>query len=269
MFNIVGKKQKALYQRELTRIMIALERKFSKKIKPIIGRQYLDTAKLVESGVVDIDQAVNDQSSRLADTLKKQYYTTATLFSDEVFNAFEETQKGIEIPQTKGMREDFWTTMISWIKIHGAKKVVQVDDTTKESMRTVILKGVSEGKSYKKIATDLRIIKESASRVRSMRIARTEVHTSAMKSIHTAVISTGVKSEKEWIATIDERTRGINIKDKFNHVRANGERVKDDEKFVKTGEPLDYPGDPEGSAANIINCRCVSLFHIIRSPVKR
>jgi hypothetical protein len=105
MFNIVGKKQKALYQRELTRIMIALERKFSKKIKPIIGRQYLDAAKLVESGVVDIDQAVNDQSSRLADTLKKQYYTTATLFSDEVFNAFEETQKGEEIPHTKGMRD--------------------------------------------------------------------------------------------------------------------------------------------------------------------
>lgn len=265
MFNITDDKQKALYQRELVRMMIGLENNLSKKIIPIIGRQYLDSAKLIESGITDIDQAIKDQSTRLVSTLKKQYIITATLFSDKVFDAFEELQKGTGVPYEKGMRDDFWSSIISWIKIYGAKKVVQINDTTRKAIKTVILKGVEAGKSYRKIATDLRAIKETASKVRSMRIARTEVHTASTKSMHDSVKSTGMKSEKEWAATIDERTRGVNIKDKFNHVRANGERVGMDEKFIKTGEPLDYPGDPEGSAGNIICCRCVSLFHILRT----
>jgi hypothetical protein len=31
------------------------------------------------------------------------------------------------------------------------------------------------------------------------------------------------------------------------------------EPFMKSGAPLMYPGDPEGDAANVINCRCTIL----------
>lgn len=61
--------------------------------------------------------------------------------------------------------------------------------------------------------------------------------------------------EKEWIATADARTRPA-------HLAAHGQRVAAGEKFriedPLTGavEELEYPGDPQGSAANVINCRC-------------
>jgi hypothetical protein len=29
-----------------------------------------------------------------------------------------------------------------------------------------------------------------------------------------------------------------------------------DEPFIVSGEELMYPGDPSGSAGNVINCRC-------------
>ena len=32
------------------------------------------------------------------------------------------------------------------------------------------------------------------------------------------------------------------------------------EPFIVNGEPLMYAGDPAGSAANVVNCRCVVLY---------
>jgi len=36
-----------------------------------------------------------------------------------------------------------------------------------------------------------------------------------------------------------------------------------DEPFIIGGESLDYPGDPSGSAANVINCRCSVGYLVI------
>lgn len=71
----------------------------------------------------------------------------------------------------------------------------------------------------------------------------------AMGVIHTQVVAL----DKEWLATSDDRTRDA-------HAEANGQRVGYDEPFDVDGEPMMYPGDPAGSAANVVNCRCVVLY---------
>jgi len=69
----------------------------------------------------------------------------------------------------------------------------------------------------------------------------------------------GWAMKKEWLSAKDVRVRP-------GHLAANGQ-VKDVEEpflvFVRVGkalvpELLNYPRDPAGSAANTINCRCVS-----------
>ena len=55
--------------------------------------------------------------------------------------------------------------------------------------------------------------------------------------------------QKEWIAARDERVRSA-------HAVANGQIVDFEDKFLVGGEYLDRAGDPRGSAANVINCRC-------------
>ena len=55
-----------------------------------------------------------------------------------------------------------------------------------------------------------------------------------------------VANGKEWIATLDDRTRE-------SHVDLNGEIVGVDEEF---SNGLDYPG-ADGPAEEVINCRCV------------
>lgn len=62
-----------------------------------------------------------------------------------------------------------------------------------------------------------------------------------------------VPLDKEWLATDDDRTRE-------HHAEANGQRVPYAEPFIVMGEAMMYPGDPAGSAANVVNCRCVVLY---------
>jgi hypothetical protein len=58
---------------------------------------------------------------------------------------------------------------------------------------------------------------------------------------------------KSWQAILDSRTRP-------EHVEADNQEVGVNDSFTVAGESLKYPRDPNGSAGNTINCRCVSDF---------
>ena len=71
--------------------------------------------------------------------------------------------------------------------------------------------------------------------------------------------------KREWLSAKDKRTRSIEDGDEFDHIGANGQIVGIDEPFLidkLSGgtEAIMYPGDPSGSAGNVINCRCALGF---------
>jgi hypothetical protein len=66
-----------------------------------------------------------------------------------------------------------------------------------------------------------------------------------------------IQLNKRWFARLDNRTRTF-------HVQADGQTVGINEKFLVGGEQLNYPRDSEnGSASNILRCRCISEHSII------
>lgn len=65
----------------------------------------------------------------------------------------------------------------------------------------------------------------------------------------------GIKQEKEWIATLDKRTRRA-------HAKADGQTVPLDKPFIVGGEKMMYPRDPAGGASNVIRCRCQMITKI-------
>jgi len=267
MFDIYSRQGKLQYQRELVRNMIILERINSREIQPILGRCYLDSANLIELGVIDIDHVIYAQYTRLKNIFVKHYKRVSTYASNKVFDFFDEEKSEI-IPQIKTIKDEFWKVVLAWIDIETARRITKVNNTTKNLIKNVISKGINEGKSYKEIAKDLRTIKNITNPRRAMMIARTETHTVMVHGLDEAVKTTEIEMEREWSSVLDERTRGSNAKDQFNHIIANGERVKQDEPFIMTGEALDYPGDPNGSPGNIINCRCVILYYVLKKIVK-
>lgn len=87
---------------------------------------------------------------------------------------------------------------------------------------------------------------------RANAIARTEIIAAANAgSLGQVQLAFGDDPDvlKIWLATDDERTR-------IAHGQADGVGVPLGEAFVVGGEALQFPGDPNGSPGNIINCRC-------------
>ena len=83
------------------------------------------------------------------------------------------------------------------------------------------------------------------------RLVRTEATNAANAATMQSAqdIFPGADMQKEWISASDERTRAA-------HREANGQIVDFNKPFIVKGEELMRPGDPRGSASNVVNCRC-------------
>lgn len=126
-----------------------------------------------------------------------------------------------------------------------------MDEATAKEVKRAIEQGMKESDTESDLVqrlTDLGIFGEA----RAQRIARTESHLAVMKGSHEAMKQNGVK-QRQWLAGLDERTREA-------HLEANGQVVGIDEPYIVDDEELMFPGDPEGSAGNVVNCRCTELI---------
>lgn len=156
----------------------------------------------------------------------------------------------------------FERMMIVFLGKYGAKRIVTVHKRFFEYIVDIISTRIEKEKDFVALSEDInRLVNRSDFyEWQGLRIARTEATAAANYAATQAGAISGFVMVKEWIATGDDRTRR-NPEDKWDHLEMSGRRVLLNEKFRMEsedgfGEGLDYPGDPSGSAANVINCRC-------------
>jgi len=121
----------------------------------------------------------------------------------------------------------------------------------RRNISDTITRGIIQGKSYPQMANDIKDWYDKEA-WKADRIIRTEAHRVREQGTQNAfeqAKAEGVQMKKRWGAALDDRTRD-------EHGAADGQEVGVDEKFMVGGEELEYPGDPSGSAENVINCRC-------------
>lgn len=124
-------------------------------------------------------------------------------------------------------------------------------DLLKRKITAQISRGVATGMSYSQMAQQLAGYTKTGYN-NAVRIIRTEGHRIQQESTMDACYAArerGADVVKQWDATMDANTRE-------SHQMIDGEVRALDEKF---SNGLMYPGDPSGSAAEVINCRCVLL----------
>jgi HK97 family phage portal protein len=129
--------------------------------------------------------------------------------------------------------------------------VKKISDTTFKQLKESLFEGLMNGESETKLAERVNEVMTLAKRQRAQTIARTETF-SVINESHIETYKVNGIEWKEWLTAGDERVRGA-------HMAADGQIVRIDQPFVVGGDYLMFPGDPHGSASNIINCRCVSL----------
>lgn len=116
-------------------------------------------------------------------------------------------------------------------------------------IQSVALQSILQGESIpnvaKRIAENLST-RNAAAAVRYARTAMTGAENAGRLDALKRAESLGIKTGKQWIATPDDRTRD-------SHRQLDGEIAKVDEPF---SNGLMYPGDPNGAAEEVWNCRC-------------
>lgn len=118
----------------------------------------------------------------------------------------------------------------------------------KQHLNSAITQGILQGKSIPDIAKNLQQVTDMGRRaaVRNARTMMTGAQNSGRIDAYERASDLGIKIQKEWMATLDTRTRD-------SHAEMDGERVDWDDKF---SNKLMYPGDPSGPPEEVYNCRC-------------
>lgn len=136
--------------------------------------------------------------------------------------------------------------------VEGYYKHLGVDfDNLKKVIPQEVSRGIASSLPYSDIARNLNNASKSGL-YNAKRIVRTEGHRIQQQSAEdnrNAAKKKGVDVVKMWDSALDSRTRD-------SHRRVDGEIRENDEKF---SNGLMYAGDPNGGAAEVINCRCVTL----------
>jgi SPP1 gp7 family putative phage head morphogenesis protein len=122
----------------------------------------------------------------------------------------------------------------------------------KKQITASVTSSILQGKSIKHMADDLQKRITTMSRDSAIRTARTAVtgaQNAGRMDSYAAAEKMGIKLKKEWLATLDSRTR-------HSHAMLDGEQVAQDKKF---SNGCRFPGDPQGPPWEIYNCRCTLI----------
>lgn len=131
-----------------------------------------------------------------------------------------------------------------------AAAAIAVNEYTRDKIRASIAEGLNAGEDLGGIRDRITNVYKQAQGFRAETIARTEVgaaqnygRTEEMKQQHV--------ERKTWVCIFSNSREA--------HMEADGQVRAVGDTFDVGGEPLAFPGDPAGSAENVINCQCSAV----------
>ena len=239
---------------EQSRLQDRVMRSFERSIRQ-------DIAGVMESMLDGFERTGNVRpddahAKRVRDALRSDYLATIQVFSNRILDAAEKRAIGPRDAKANG--DDLVERILQdFIAARGLDKISSdIAGSTLEQVRRAVARGRDEGLGSQQIADRVRSDVPQLARARAGMIARTETHSAANYAQDQAAKELGLPMRKEWIAAPAEGEF------RPEHQAADGETVAMGASFTVMGEALEYPGDPSGSAGNIINCRCAT-GHIV------
>ena len=211
--------------REQLKLYLNLSKSLNAKTKKLLRK----TARIAEREFIEFGDMyyvfLEDFSNDLYKILSTHYRSVITTTSERLIKQRETKQE-----------EEIDIIVATYIAEVTANKVADISQTTRKQLRQAIKKG----------------------------IARTETHSAMNYANHEISGKLGLnRPVKEWNSALDDRTRAW-------HRGMNGTTVSRDDMF-KVMTPIagggfvekrmNYTGDINGGALNVINCRCFTLYY--------
>lgn len=242
------------------------EEPFIKSIQKISAKQKADIEKKIKGieyvNDASVNNAIADYFTKEVDEAVKHGLAKSWLdcMREGRQNAHEAIgkKKEIETIDDVTITNDFFNR---WVDEFGLMKSKELNQTTKKklllALRQRLAEDIEEGAGLEVMKRNLiesaSSVFEELSTVRAKMIARTETGASVNVGQTATYKAVGIE-KKEWIATLDQRTRE-------SHLSMDGVKADIDMTF-EVGradggiDNMQYPLDPNGSAENVVNCRC-------------
>ena len=124
-------------------------------------------------------------------------------------------------------------------------------------IQSVLTQGVLQGESIPNLTKRLEKVTggDHKAAIRNARTMMTGAQNAGRMDALSRANELGIPTRKQWLATLDDRTRHW-------HRELDGVIVDLDKPFVNEVGEIMYPGDPDADGANLYNCRCTILSAI-------
>ena len=215
-------------------------------------------------------QSLEDLPTKgLKQTIYSLHIAMGTQMAESSYKGLKKGLKSNLPNEHKGYFSDLWQSVIvCYLDYKGLAQLIKdITDTTRQQIQRYLKKGIEEGLTLKETIKNLKTA--GITDYRAELIARTETAKAANTGSVVGAISTGLRTNKIWISTLDNRTRII-PRDKNDHYHMYGIQVPIDSKFEVPSldnlgfEYMDYPGDFHASAGNVCNCRCTIGYQVVK-----
>lgn len=158
-----------------------------------------------------------------------------------------------DVLQVFGLSFDLRNPLIEGVLAQLGRKIVNITESYRAAIMSAIDRAWEAGESIPDTAARIRAEAPGMSGFRATRIARTELIGAVNGGSYVGAKMTGVAAVKQWVATLDSRTRG-------DHVHAAGQTARIDQGFNVGGVTMLYPGDPSAPAREVVHCRCTMVY---------
>jgi hypothetical protein len=254
MINLKDREAKNRYHAYLIRQFLAIERNARKNLKPLLLDKYNKAAYYVKIGdraAINSLKNITEPEYQLVSNLYKRSITAFSGILIKDIDKYKHSQKSL--------LDSFWDRINKWLIMQTIFKLNKINNTTIKTIDTIINRNEQEQKTDEEIAKDISSKGKIISKSRAIAIARTEAHTAGNLSMLEVSKASGIEMKKEWLNAGDLRVRDIHENSQINPSTI----IPVDQVFFVGGVPMMYPGDPSGGLNNIINCRCVLLYHVV------
>lgn len=201
-----------------------------------------------DSNVQNLAQLEFIQTDNLRKTLIDRFEKNGKRYGNTIFKDLEQQKRFNPVFSAA------WARYV--LRQYGqniGSKITILRDTIAVQVANEVRKNIEEGAD---IVTDLTneiqkvVNSNSFYRWQAERIARTETTTAMNTATEVAAEETGIEYEKQWLSAGDGNERP-------SHQALNGQKIGKQDRF---DNGLRYPGDPLGSASEVVNCRCTQLY---------
>ncbi|MHA1574439.1 MAG: phage portal protein [Alphaproteobacteria bacterium] len=193
---------------------------------------------------------------RVIDSLQPEALTDAMRPDEErtVDDFANDTLRDLGVEATFGLQNP---QAISFMANWSSTRITRINRTTQEAMRAELTFGMELGEGVVKLAERVNSVMDTATKTRSITIARSEVIRASNFGTFMGHSIGGVDF-RQWVPTLDAKTREEHLDLGAMQPVAIGQP------FEIAGYFAMYPGD-FGVAALDINCRCTSIA-VITNP---